>query len=48
MNQIGEVDIHFETPIGLPSKIDQKYWDILLEVEVISINDGSKFKGLFF
>jgi len=48
MDQEGQISIKFEQSLMLPQTIDQKYWDVLLVVEVQSISDGSIYKGLFY
>ena len=44
----GQVSIDFDEEMMLPETISEQYWDVLLELEVVSNSDGSVYTGKFF
>jgi tetrahydrodipicolinate N-succinyltransferase len=47
MDSESQMSVVFDQDIMLPDQIDQTYWDLLLEVKVISNSDDSVYTGLF-
>jgi hypothetical protein len=41
MDLFGIFSILFDQDIMLPKAIDQKFWDVIFEVSVVSNSDGS-------
>jgi hypothetical protein len=48
MDLEGKFTIVFDQYILLPETIDQKYWDLIFEVYIISNSDDSIYQGFFF
>ena len=48
MDMHGQASIDFDEAIMLPKTISEEYWDVLIELEVVSNSDGSVYTGKFF